>query len=210
MNEYTFMARVSEQCERYNDMFNFLDLEVQRKKAIAKNPKYSQYKKSLDDYQLKLTNIMYEKCMNVIDQILKKCLPLCTKDHESKVHFLKTIADFYRYLAEIPPPGKETELKDMASDFYNQASDAVTHGDVNVCNPINLGLSLNKSVFYYEIMQDRQKACLISEMCLSQALDRLDELSDDQFREAKQIIEMIKENLNSWKDEERDDLEQSH
>lgn len=53
-----------------------------------------------------MTNVMYEKCMNVITLIQEKCLPLCEKDPESKVHFLKTIADFYRYVAEIPPPDK--------------------------------------------------------------------------------------------------------
>lgn len=56
-------------------------------------------------------------------------------------------------------------------------------------------------------MKDRKKACLICEMCLQVAMEKIDELDDDQFREAKQIIEMMKENLTSWKDEERDDLE---
>ena len=58
-----------------------------------------------------MTNVMYEKCMNVVNLIQQKCLPLCEKEPESKVHFLKTIADFYRYMAEIPPKDKEDEIK---------------------------------------------------------------------------------------------------
>jgi len=134
--------------------------------AISANSKYSKFSKSLEEYKQKMTNLMYEKCMKVIDLIRLKCLPLCQKDHDSLVHFLKTIADFYRYIAEIPPPDKADEVKQAAMEYYKKANDAAKEDQMESCNPIYLGLTLNKSVFYYEIMQDRKKACLISEMCL--------------------------------------------
>lgn len=70
------------------------------------------------------------------------------------------------------------------------------------CNPIKLGLALNFSVFYYEVMKDQKRACELAEQALQQALDKIDEISEDDFRDAKSIIELLKENLTLWKEEE--------
>merc|ERR1712238_412852 len=40
---------------------------------------------------------------------------------------------------------------------------------------------------------------------LQQALDKIDELEEDDFRDAKSIIELLKENLTLWKEEEEGD-----
>ena len=37
---------------------------------------------------------------------------------------------------------------------------------------------------------------------LQSALDKIDELEEDDFRDAKSIIELLKENLTLWKEEE--------
>ena len=34
------------------------------------------------------------------------------------------------------------------------------------CNPIKLGLALNFSVFYYEVMKDQKRACELAEQAL--------------------------------------------
>jgi hypothetical protein len=34
------------------------------------------------------------------------------------------------------------------------------------CNPIKLGLALNFSVFYYEVMKDHKKACILADESL--------------------------------------------
>ena len=39
-------------------------------------------------------------------------------------------------------------------------------------------------------------------MKISQALDKIDELGEEDFRDAKSIIELLKENLTLWKEEE--------
>ena len=41
-------------------------------------------------------------------------------------------------------------------------------------------------------------------MCVQNALDKIDELEEDDFRDAKSIIELLKENLTLWKEEEED------
>ena len=63
-------------------------------------------------------------------------------------------------------------------------------------------------MFYYEVMKDQKKACELAEEALQSALDKIDEISEEDFRDAKSIIELLKENLTLWKDEtaQADDL----
>ena len=51
-------------------------------------------------------------------------------------------------------------------------------------------------------MKDQKRACELAEQALQQALDKIDEISEDDFRDAKSIIELLKENLTLWKEEE--------
>lgn len=44
-----------------------------------------------------------------------------------------------------------------------------------------LGLALNFSVFYYEVMQDARKACEIAKTQLEEALEVIDECSEENF-----------------------------
>jgi len=57
------------------------------------------------------------------------------------------------------------DYKEKAKENYDKAADAA--GDskddgLNSTNPIRLGLALNYSVFYYEIVRDSEKACQLA------------------------------------------------
>ena len=73
---------------------------------------------------------------------------------------------------------------------------------MNACNPTRLGLALNFSVFYYEVIGDHKKACEIGEQALTEALEKIDDVDEETFRDAKSIIELLKENLSLWKEED--------
>ena len=51
-------------------------------------------------------------------------------------------------------------------------------------------------------MKDQKKACELAEEALQGALDKIDDISEEDFRDAKSIIELLKENLTLWKEEE--------
>jgi 14-3-3 protein epsilon len=51
-------------------------------------------------------------------------------------------------------------------------------------------------------MKDHKKACQLAEESLQAALDKIDDLGEDDFRDAKSIIELLKENITLWKEEE--------
>ena len=91
-------------------------------------------------------------------------------------------------------------MKNGALEFYKKAQESSQ--TLNACNPIRLGLALNFSVFHYEVMNDHKKACELGESALSEALEKIDDVDEETFRDAKSIIELLKENLSLWKEEE--------
>ena len=54
-------------------------------------------------------------------------------------------------------------------------------------------------------MKNHKAACELADKALQEALDKIDELEEDDFRDAKSIIELLKENLTLWKEEEEGD-----
>merc|ERR1711982_178728 len=96
---------------------------------------------------------------------------------------------------------KLEEVKQKAPKSYEEANQI----DLPACNPIKLGLALNFSVFHYEVMKNHKAACELADSALQDALEKIDELQEDDFRDAKSIIELLKENLTLWKDEEEGD-----
>ena len=115
------------------------------------------------------------------------------------------IGDYYRYVAESAAEDKLEEVKNGALAGY-EAADSCSQG-LNACNPITLGLALNFSVFHYEVMNNHKKACELGEKALTEALEKIDDVDEETFRDAKSIIELLKENLSLWKEEEGDNIE---
>ena len=122
-------------------------------------------------------------------------------ESEAKAFFVKMVGDYYRYIAENAKDAKLEEVKQKALKAYDDAN-GIT---LPPCNPIKLGLALNFSVFHYEVMKNHKQACDIADKSLQEALDKIDELEEDDFRDAKSIIELLKENLSLWKEEEEGD-----
>lgn len=54
-------------------------------------------------------------------------------------------------------------------------------------------------------MQDNKQACILAETSLQEAMNKIDDVDEETFRDAKSIIELLKENLTLWKEEEGGD-----
>jgi hypothetical protein len=119
---------------------------------------------------------------------------------ESKAFFQKMMGDYYRYVAENASGDQLETVKNGALENYDSAQ--ATCKSLNACNPIRLGLALNFSVFHYEVMNNHKKACELGEAALTEALEKIDDVDEETFRDAKSIIELLKENLSLWKEEE--------
>ena len=74
-----------------------------------------------------------------------------SSDGDGKCFFYKMKGDYYRYIAEYETSEKKNQASQKALQAYNDAA-IVAKETLSPTNPYKLGLSLNQSVFYYEIM----------------------------------------------------------
>ena len=129
----------------------------------------------------------------ILDKVLAKPC-----EGESKAFFVKMVGDYYRYICENAGEDIIAAVRDNALKYYKNANEI----QLPPCNPIRLGLALNFSVFHYEVMKNHKAAVELADLALQEALDKIDELEEEDFRDAKSIIELLKENLTLWKEEE--------
>ena len=54
------------------------------------------------------------------------------------------------------------------------------------------------------MLNDSKYAMSIADQALTAALEKIDDLGEEEFKDAKNIIDQLKENLNVWKEEEED------
>jgi hypothetical protein len=154
----------------------------------------------MGDYKRRIEDELYRNCDEIIGLIRADVLAKAADD-ESRAFFLKMIGDYCRYIAESAKNDRLEKTKNDALAAYDEAC-KVAEKSLNACNSIRLGLALNFSVFHYEVMQDVKKACELGDKALSDALDKLDDCDEETFRDAQSIIELLRENLSLWKDEE--------
>ena len=171
--------------------------------AIEQNPKYQKFQGALANYKRGIEQQLTADCEKIV-QIIQSKVMNRECEAEAKAFFVKMIGDYYRYIAENAKDAKLEEVKHKALEAYEQANNI----PLAACSPIKLGLALNFSVFHYEVMKNHARACELADVALEQALEKIDELEEDDFRDAKSIIELLKENLTLWKEEEGEEAGQ--
>jgi 14-3-3 protein epsilon len=61
-----------------------------------------------------------------------------------------------------------------------------------------LGLALNFSVFYYEILNSPDRACHLAKQAFDDAIAELDSLSEESYRDSTLIMQLLRDNLTLW------------
>ncbi|KAF8048176.1 hypothetical protein N665_2626s0001 [Sinapis alba] len=90
---------------------------------------------------------------------------------------------------DIMPPRKK-QNKGSNKEIAN-AELAPTH-------PIRLGLALNFSVFYYEILNSPDRACSLAKQAFDEAIAELDTLGDESCKDSTLIMQLLRDNLTLW------------
>ena len=218
------LARIAETAERYEDMCEFTtELVIKRCKATEElsveernllsvafknvvGSKRASWRtltaedqiseELLEKYKSRVESELKDKCLEALKLLSDHLLPAYKgKNNESEVFYLKMSADYYRYLAEFANENQENGKK--AEEHYKKAMD-VAEEALNETHPTRLGLALNFSVCYYEILKQPEDACNLAKKAFDGAISKLDTLNDASYKDSTLIMQLLRDNLTLW------------
>ncbi|GMG12141.1 unnamed protein product [Aspergillus oryzae var. brunneus] len=134
------------------------------------------------DYRQKIETELEKVCQDVLDVLDESLIPKA-ETGESK-------GDYHRYLAEFASGNKRKVAATAAHEAYKT--------DLTPTHPIRLGLALNFSVFYYEILNSPDRACHLAKQAFDDAIAELDSLSEESYRDSTLIMQLLRDNLTLW------------
>ena len=222
-----YLARVTEQAERHEETIKYMeeivklkkeDLNVEERNLLSAAYKNcvssrrsawrsiygielkeknnnSKYLNLVSELKNNLEKELYDLCERMLKLIDNFLLRKATSV-ESKVFYLKMKGDYYRYLAEFTSGDKHNQVANSSLTAYQEANDL--GGQLPCTNPIKLGLALNFSVFYYEVMNDPGTACQIANQAFQEGIQQLEKIEDDQYKDSTTILQLLKENIDMW------------
>jgi len=165
--------------------------------SIEQKTEGSEKKQQLaKEYREKVENELRDICNDVLG-LLDQFLIAKASNAESKVFYLKMKGDYYRYLAEVANGDARKAVVDDSQKAYQDAFD-IAKSSMQPTHPIRLGLALNFSVFYYEIMSSPDKACQLAKQAFDDAIAELDTLNEDSYKDSTLIMQLLRDNLTLW------------
>jgi len=148
------------------------------------------------EYREKVESELKDICQDVLS-LLDKFLIAKASNAESKVFYLKMKGDYYRYLAEVATGDARAGVVEDSQKSYQDAFE-IAKSDMQPTHPIRLGLALNFSVFYYEILNSPDKACQLAKQAFDDAIAELDTLNEDSYKDSTLIMQLLRDNLTLW------------
>ncbi|KAG0303922.1 14-3-3 protein [Dissophora globulifera] len=226
--DHVYLAKLAEQAERYEEMvknmkevaFANTELSVEERNLlsvayknvigarraswrIVSSIEQKEESKGSDSnvtmikaYRIKIEDELAEICNDILDVLDKNLIPAAVLG-ESKVFYHKMKGDYHRYLAEFATGDKRKDAADQSLNAYKAASEiAIT--ELPPTHPIRLGLALNFSVFYYEILNSPDRACHLAKQAFDDAIAELDTLSEESYKDSTLIMQLLRDNLTLW------------
>lgn len=232
---HVYMAKLAEQAERYDEMVESMkkvakldvELTVEERNLLSVGYKNvigarraswrimssieqkeeakgnDQNVKRIRDYRHKVEEELSKICHDIMTIIDEHLIPSSSVG-ESTVFYYKMKGDYYRYLAEFKTGNERKEASDQSLKAYQTAS-TTAETDLPPTHPIRLGLALNFSVFYYEILNAPERACHLAKQAFDEAIAELDTLSEESYKDSTLIMQLLRDNLTLWTSDLQDD-----
>jgi len=234
-----YKAKLAEQAERYDEMVEAMknvasldvELTVEERnllsvayknvigarraswRIISSIEQKEEHKGSEDklgmirSYRDQVEKELREICQDILDVLDKHLIPSSTTG-ESKVFYYKMKGDYHRYLAEFATGNDRKEAAENSLVAYKAASD-IAMTELPPTHPIRLGLALNFSVFYYEILNSPDRACRLAKAAFDDAIAELDTLSEESYKDSTLIMQLLRDNLTLWTSDMQNEAEES-
>jgi len=222
-----YLARVAETAERYDDMARIMkalihltnaeheDLTTEERNLLSvayknvigsRRASWRTLSEPLEDskfnglvdkfkkaVEAELDGIC-EEVLNLLENYLVKNATENKATEEAQVFYLKMLGDYWRYRAESIP----NKQYDQNSAKYYQSAFELAEKHLQPTHPIRLGLALNYSVCYYEILKEPEKACDLAKSAFDLAISQLDRLEEADYKDSTLIMQLLRDNLTLW------------
>jgi len=149
-------------------------------------------------------------CNDVLELLSKYLIQKAETDtshSDSHVFYLKMQGDYFRYLSEVSIGEDRKANVEKSKDAYTQAT-KIAGDKMQPTHPIRLGLALNFSVFYYEIMNEPDDACKLAKAAFDDAIAQLDQLNEESYKDSTLIMQLLRDNLTLWTSDSQPDADQ--
>jgi len=226
--EKVFLAKLAEQAERYDEMVEQMkkvasmnvELTVEERNLLSvayknvigarraswriissienkeENKGNTKQVTKTKEYRVRVEQELANICNDILNVLDQHLIPTATTG-ESKVFYYKMKGDYHRYLAEFSTGNSRKDAAEKSLLAYKTANDiAIT--ELPPTHPIRLGLALNFSVFYYEILNSADRACQLAKQAFDDAIAELDTLSEDSYKDSTLIMQLLRDNLTLW------------
>ncbi|RGP59073.1 tyrosine 3-monooxygenase/tryptophan 5-monooxygenase activation protein [Fusarium sporotrichioides] len=153
----------------------------------------------IKEYRQKIEAELAKICEDILEVLDQHLIP-SAKSGESKVFYHKMKGDYHRYLAEFAIGDRRKDSADKSLEAYKAATE-VAQTELPPTHPIRLGLALNFSVFYYEILNAPDQACHLAKQAFDDAIagfTELDTLSEESYKDSTLIMQLLRDNLTLW------------
>ncbi|GMH14667.1 hypothetical protein Nepgr_016508 [Nepenthes gracilis] len=157
-------------------------------------------------YRSKVESELSDVCASILQLLDSHLLPPATGS-EARVFYLKMKGDYHRYLAEFKVGDERKQAAEGTMLAYKAAQD-IALADLAPTNPIRLGLALNFSVFYYEILNSSEKACSMAKQAFEQAISELDTLGEESYKDSTLIMQLLRDNLTLWTSDMQEQIDE--
>lgn len=154
---------------------------------------------AIKEYHARIEKELEDICNDVLSILGDHLLPKTTAG-ESKVFYHKMRGDYYRYLAEFLTGDRRKQVAEASLSSY-EAATAIAAAELSTTHPLRLGLALNFSVFYFEIMGVQERACQLAREAFDDAIAQLDTLSEESYKDSTYIMQLLRDNLTLWTSE---------
>jgi len=227
--QLVFLARAAETAERYDDMCKFMrelvlfvksDLTVEERNLLSvayknvigarraawRTLNVEEYKdnKLIAVYKKQIETELKTICDDVLELLEQHLVVQQGASNESKVFYLKMTGDYYRYLAEfIDKKDSPDNYPEKAAANYQKAL-AIAQDSLLPTHPIRLGLALNYSVCFYEILQKKDDACKLAKQAFDDAISKLDTLDENSYKDSTLIMQLLRDNLTLWTSDQQE------
>ncbi|GKT26520.1 Protein BMH2 [Aduncisulcus paluster] len=226
-DDYVYLAKLNENAERYEEMVENIkkvalmspELSVEERNLLSVAYKnvigarraawriissiehkemtkgHEKHVRNIRTYREKVEGELSEICNDLLKLLDEHLIPTATTP-ESKVFYYKMRGDYSRYIAEYSTGDTRKNASTTALEAYTKATELAK--ELMPTHPIRLGLALNFSVFYYEILNEPTQAVSLAKAAFDDAIKELDQLSEDSYKDSTLIMQLLRDNLTLW------------